>query len=83
MSSALDYLRAIALLQGLDDAVLAKLAQSAVWREYAPGSLIFLEGETAVFIYYLDFGWVKVSKSSVDGREQILRFLGPVRPSTN
>lgn len=67
----------IPFLRGLDDAALAELAQYAVWREYAPGAILFLEGETAAAIYYLDFGWVKVLKSSLEGREQILRVFGP------
>ena len=77
MKIALEKLHSIAFLQGLDDSGLTELAQSAVWREYAPDALLFLEGETAAAIYYLDFGWVKIIKSSVDGREQVLRFLGP------
>ena len=77
MKIPLDKLRTIAFLHGLDEAALTTLAQSAIWREYAPGAIIFLEGESASAIYFLNFGWVKVSKSSLDGREQILRFLGP------
>ncbi|MEZ4667597.1 MAG: Crp/Fnr family transcriptional regulator [Anaerolineae bacterium] len=80
MKIALDHLRTIAFLQGLDDPQLVELAQSAIWREYAPNAVIFLEGEAASAIYYMDFGWIKVSKSSPDGREQILRFLGPGEP---
>lgn len=77
MNITLDQLSSIAFLQGLDDAALAELGEQAIRREYAPDALIFLEGERASAIYFLDFGWVKVSKSSPDGREQILRFLGP------
>ena len=74
---SLDKLRTIAFLHTLDDATLADLAQHAIWREYASGAIVFLEGETAAAIYCLEWGWMKVSKSSLDGREQILRFLGP------
>ncbi|NJN82420.1 MAG: cyclic nucleotide-binding domain-containing protein [Caldilineaceae bacterium] len=77
METSLDKFRAIAFLNGLDDATLLELAQGAVWREFASGAVLFLEGEAASAIYYLEFGWVKVMKSSTDGREQILRFLGP------
>lgn len=77
MNISLDNLRAIAFLQGVEEDALLELARRAVWREYAPGAIIFLENEHASAIYYLHFGWVKVSKSSPDGREQILRFLGP------
>lgn len=65
------------MLQGLDPTSLARLVQSAIRRAYAPGSVIFLEGDTAPALYYVDTGWVKVIKMSHDGREQVLYFLGP------
>ncbi len=77
MQITIDKLRTMAFLNSLDDDAFAGLAQNAVWREYAPGAVIFLEGEHATAIYYLEFGWMKVIRSSLDGREQILRFLGP------
>ena len=77
MKISIENLRTITFLHGLDDSALIALAESAIWREYAPGAILFLEGETAAAIYYLEFGWVKVIKSSLDGREQILRFMEP------
>ncbi len=77
MKISLETLRAMAFLQGVDTAVLTELADTAHWREYAPNAIIFLEGETASTLYYLEFGWVKVIKSTLDGREQTLRFLAP------
>jgi CRP/FNR family transcriptional regulator len=65
------------MLQGLDPMSLAQLVQSATRRAYEPGGVIFLEGDTAPALYYVDTGWVKVVKMSHDGREQILYFLGP------
>ncbi len=65
------------MLQGLDPTSLAQLVQSAIRRAYEPGGVIFLEGDTAPALYYVDTGWVKVVKMSHDGREQILYFLGP------
>jgi CRP/FNR family transcriptional regulator len=56
---------------------LVELAQGAVWREYAVGEAVFLEGDTSPGLYYLASGWLKVTKSSMGGREQVLRFLGP------
>jgi CRP/FNR family transcriptional regulator len=70
-------LRVVPLLQGLDPASLSHLAQSAIRRDYEPGGMIFLEGDTAPALYYVATGWVKVVKMSHDGREQILYFLGP------
>ena len=60
------------MLQGLDPTSLAQLVQSATQRAYEPGGVIFLEGDTAPALYYVDTGWVKVVKMSHNGREQIL-----------
>ncbi|MCB0081875.1 MAG: Crp/Fnr family transcriptional regulator [Caldilineaceae bacterium] len=63
--------------QGLDDGVLTELAQHAVARSFAPGAVIFLEGDTAPGFYYVAAGWVKIVRMSPEGREQILYFWGP------
>ncbi len=70
-------LQILPMLQGLDPASLAQLVQSAIRRVYTPGGMVFLEGDTAAALYYVDTGWVKVVKMAPDGREQILYFLGP------
>jgi CRP/FNR family transcriptional regulator len=38
--------------------------------------LVILEGEPASGLYVVQDGWLKVSKIAIDGREQILQFLG-------
>ncbi|MFN8466238.1 MAG: Crp/Fnr family transcriptional regulator [Caldilineaceae bacterium] len=70
-------LQAVPMLQGLDATSLAQVARNAVKHTYAPGAVVFLEGDSAPALYYLDSGWVKVVKMSEDGREQILYFMGP------
>lgn len=70
-------LQTVPMLRGLDPASLAQLAGSAIRRAYAPGAVIFLEGDAASALYYVDTGWVKVVKMSPDGREQILYVWGP------
>jgi CRP/FNR family transcriptional regulator len=65
------------MLRGLEPATLAQLVQSAIRRAYAPGGVLFLEGESAPALCYVDSGWVKVVKMALDGREQILYVLGP------
>jgi CRP-like cAMP-binding protein len=57
--------------------VIGDLARGALWREYAAGEVVFLEGEPARGLYYLQSGWLKITKSSPDGREQVLQFLEP------
>ncbi len=70
-------LLSLPMLQGLDPASLAQLVRSAIRRAYEPGGMIFLEGDTAAALYFVDTGWVKIVKTAPDGREQILYFLGP------
>ena len=70
-------LKALPIFGGLDTSLLGEVAQTARWREYTPGAVVFLEEEPAQGLYYLHYGWLKIVKFSADGREQILQFLGP------
>lgn len=72
-----EHLQLLPLFKGLDVAILTQLAHSATWQEYAAGAMVFLEGDRSSGLYYLASGWLKVIKSSLDGREQVLRFIGP------
>ncbi len=76
-STILQKLAAIPFLRGVDAEVLASLAKAALWRSYLAGAILFLEGEAAAGLYLVHTGWVKVVKMSPEGREQVLRFLGP------
>ncbi len=70
-------LKTFDFLRGLKDDTLVELAQSAVWKIYAPGARVFWEGDIETHLFYLQYGWLKVIKTAPDGREQVLRFLGP------
>lgn len=70
-------LQAFEFLRGLDQKVVAALAASAIWKIYAQDTVVFWEGDIETNLFYLQYGWLKVIKSGPDGREQILRFLGP------
>ncbi len=72
-----EQLRSVAYFEALDDATLRQLAALATWHSYATGALVFLEGEEAAGLYGMHSGWIKVVKSSLDGREQVLRYFGP------
>ena len=65
------------ILSGLGSTGVAEVAAAAVWREYAQGGIVFLEGDPSPGLCHLHRGWLKVFKMSVDGREQVLRHLGP------
>ena len=73
----LKRLQTFEFLRGLDDDTISALAASAVWKVYPQDSIIFWEGDIETNLFYLQYGWLKVIKSGPDGREQILRFLGP------
>ena len=62
---------------GLNAEILDILVQGAVWREYAAGEVVVLEGEAADGFYYIQSGWLKVGKVSPNGREQVLSFIEP------
>lgn len=72
----IEHLRSNSFFKGLDESTLHDLAQAAAWREYAAGEVVFLEGERSPGLYSIQSGWLKVVKTSPEGREQVLRFLG-------
>jgi CRP/FNR family transcriptional regulator len=73
----IEKLHVVPVFERLEMDVLAELASTAVWREYATGAIVFLEGDLARGFYYLHSGWLKEVKISQEGREQILQYLGP------
>jgi CRP/FNR family transcriptional regulator, dissimilatory nitrate respiration regulator len=70
-------LRKIYLFSGVSDADLEVLAQMAVSRAFPRQDTIFREGREAQGFYLLISGYVKLVKSSPDGKEYILRLVGP------
>ncbi len=70
-------LRGIYLFSGVSDGDLEVLAQMAVSKEFPRQATIFLEGREAQGFYLLIGGYIKLVKSSPDGKEYILRLVGP------
>lgn len=70
-------LRQIPYFAHVSDSHLAGLAEGALRREFAAGSVIFLEGDPSAGLWVLENGRVKAYKLSPDGQEYILRFFGP------
>jgi CRP/FNR family transcriptional regulator len=73
----LHRLQAITFFRDLPVELLLGLCQGALWIDYMPGEVVFLEGERLPGLHLIEHGWLKVVKSSPDGREQVLRFIGP------
>jgi len=69
-------LSAVPYFAGLDSRSLESITRSASSHVYDPDELVILEGEPASGLYVVQYGWLKVSKIAIDGREQILQFLG-------
>jgi CRP/FNR family transcriptional regulator len=61
----------------LEPAVQAAIARSAFRARYGREEVVLIEGTPTTGLYVVESGWLKVVKSSPQGREQILRFLGP------
>jgi CRP/FNR family transcriptional regulator len=76
-SELAEHLHAVPIFARLEPPTLHALAQTAHWREYTSGAVVFLEEEPAQGLYYLHHGWLKIVKYAADGREQILQFLSP------
>lgn len=73
---AREILAAVSYFRGLDPRAFESVIRSAFSRDYEPGQMVILEGEPASGLFVVQHGWLKVSKIAVEGREQILQFLG-------
>ncbi len=70
-------LRGVYLFSGVPEADLEALAHLAVSKAFARQATIFGEGREAQGFYLLSRGYVKLVKSSPDGKEYIIRLVGP------
>jgi len=70
-------LLAVSYFSGLDRPTLQSVVQTAVRRDLDAGQVVFVEGETCAGLCLVQDGWLKIVKLSPDGREQILRVVGP------
>lgn len=67
----------VPIFSGLTDAELSFLAQRAVPRHYAPGEMVFAEGEPCAGLYVVERGHIRIFKTAPSGREQVLTVDGP------
>ena len=70
-------LRRIYLFSGIAEADLSTLARMAVKKTFPRQATIFWEGKEAQGFYLLITGQVKLIKSSPEGKEYIIRLVGP------
>ena len=78
--SRAQYARLLAKLpifSGLTDVELGYAAERVAPRLYAPGEIVFTEGQPCAGLYVVERGHIRVFKTSAAGREQVLTIDGP------
>ena len=65
------------LFAGVDPATADLLASAMTTRKVDRGHVVFTEGDTGDRLFIVLEGKVKISRSAVDGRENLLAVLGP------
>jgi CRP/FNR family transcriptional regulator len=70
-------LQATPLFAALDESELNSLAARCGIRSYSQGEILFSEGEPCKGLYIVVAGRVRIFKTSLNGREQVLTVEGP------
>lgn len=76
-TSVASSLAAVPLFSGLSAEEVRLLAARFVRRHFSAGELLFSEGDPCRGLYIIDSGKLRIFKSSVAGREQVLAIEGP------
>jgi CRP/FNR family transcriptional regulator, cyclic AMP receptor protein len=63
------------LFRDLNEQEIAKIVQISISRTWKKNSYVFLQGEPLDNVYFIEDGKVKIYKSDVNGREQIVSIL--------
>jgi CRP/FNR family cyclic AMP-dependent transcriptional regulator len=72
-------LRATQLFSAMDSSEVCSFAERTTIRRFAPGELLFAEGEPCQGLYVVISGRVRIFKTSSTGREQVLAIEGAGR----
>lgn len=57
--------------------VLALVSEATIQHKYREEEYVFREGEPCIGLYVVEKGWARAVKTSPEGREQVIRFVGP------
>ncbi len=79
MALAMDLLRRVPYFAELEDEALRSLSAQVRERKLEAGEQILMEGDPCEGLYVVLSGRVKVFKLSAEGKEQVIRILGPGR----
>ena len=77
MAIRVDFLKSIPYFSGLDLSELDSIIKFVFEKTAERGESILLEGEPAEALYFVASGAVKVTKTSAEGKEQILYLIRP------
>ena len=68
-------LQSFSLFQNLSEMELELLASIAIHRSYPEGTHIFMQGETLKNVYFIHRGQIKIYRTDLQGKEQIINIL--------
>jgi CRP/FNR family transcriptional regulator len=74
---AADLLGKISYFSGLDRPALAEIARAVRQRDVPGGEYVVVAGEPCEGLYFVVRGQIRLVKASAEGREHVLRVLGP------
>lgn len=80
MAIATHALRQIPLFGKLDDNALLEIAAHGQEINFSPGQIVISEGDPCQAVYFVARGVVRTRRSSLEGREHVLAYLGPGDP---
>lgn len=75
VKSRTEALRALPLFQTLEERNLEEIADLLIERKFPKDAIAIEEGVPGDYMYFIQQGQVKVTKTSADGREKILELL--------
>lgn len=74
----INVLQRLKHFENLPEPTYQAIAASSIYRNFKAGQVIYVEGEPAELVYFLERGWIKDTRMSREGREQAMMFLRPV-----
>ncbi len=77
MPSRADFLRSVLYFARLGEEGIKRLEKGILEHSYSKGEVFLLEGEPCPGLYLVASGLIRVFKTSLDGREQVLFLAGP------
>ena len=77
MTQDTDFIKSISYFQGLSEEELGSIKNFLFEKKYERGDIIIYEGDEATALYFVYSGAVKIFKTSIEGKEQILSIGRP------